>query len=110
MGVAAVWAAYLLGWGEYTNCYAHFDSPEAAERAASVARAAGFGADVEEDEMDSRRPTSPGGRGVSVTFSDGETGDDARKFRAVFHELVDQEGGQLGHDPGNGCLERPLWD
>jgi hypothetical protein len=46
-----------------------------------------------------------GGQRIAVTFSDGETGDDAKTFRATFRWLVEQADGALGH-PGGGCLER----
>jgi hypothetical protein len=44
-----------------------------------------------------------------VTFSDGETGDDAQEFRRTFRALVERENGQLGH-PGGGCLERTFFN
>jgi hypothetical protein len=91
----------FLAWvytSESTDCYASFNSPEAAERAAAIAQAAGFEAEVDERA-----------RQTAVTFSDGETGDDAAAFREAFGQLVEVEDGTLGH-PGNGCLERGMLD
>lgn len=93
LGIGAILGAYLFGWGKYTNCYADFQSAEAAERVASVARAAGFGADVEESGRQARRPSSLGGRGISVILSDGETHEDAATFRMIFERLVKAEDG-----------------
>jgi hypothetical protein len=39
LGIGAILGAYVFGWGKYTNCYADFQTAEAAERVASVARA-----------------------------------------------------------------------
>jgi hypothetical protein len=90
---------------EFSQCFASFETREAAERAASVASDAGFDAEVEADTPFADQPNSPGARQISVTFSDGATGDDAAEFRRVFHSVVAEENGKFGH-PNRGCLER----
>jgi hypothetical protein len=93
---------------ERTDCFASFDSHDAAERAAVLGRAAGFDdVDVEASGSKARRPTSPGARAISVTFSDGETGDDAASLRERFQEIVVQEDGEFS-DPS--CTERSRSD
>jgi hypothetical protein len=94
LGIGAILGAYVFGWGKYTNCYADFQTAEAAERVASVARAAGFSADVEESGPLARRPSSLGARGISVILSDGETDADAATFRMIFERLVRAEDGR----------------
>lgn len=100
IGAAVVLVAaggfYAYGQQEYTNCYATFKTEEAAERAADSVRDAGFDAEID----------SPG----SVTFSSGETGADAREFRATFREVLRREGGAPAHDGGGGCLERQFFE
>jgi hypothetical protein len=88
-------AVYLYASSEYTACYGVFESQQAAEEAAEVARESGFDAEVEQ----------PSSKQVDVTFESGETGGDAGEFRATFHKVVAQAGGEHGH-PGTGCVER----
>jgi hypothetical protein len=107
LALAGIWAAYLFGWWEHTDCHSTFDSSAAAERAASVARAAGFSADVEESGSEARRPTSIGARDIAVTFSDGETGDDAADFRMAVNRLIVEGDGRPTRLEA-GCYETPL--
>lgn len=105
LGFGGLWADHLLGWGEYTDCYAAFDSRAAADRAAASARALWFSTDVEADGPDARRATSPGARAISVTFSDGETGEDAATFRVAVNRIIVDEGGKPER-PGVECYEK----
>ena len=92
LGIAfSVWANR-----EYTECYGIFPSADAAGKAQKAAAEAGLGIrhlDREDAE-------------AAVIFEFDETGDDGRQARQTFREIVDREGGRLGH-PGNGCLELP---
>ena len=81
---------------EYSACYGSFESRESAERAADAADQAGYDADVEDGATGD----------VEVTFTSGETEEDARGFRDTFQRIVEQEGGTIEHDR-NGCVERP---
>jgi hypothetical protein len=93
---------------ERTDCFASFDSHGAAERAAVLGRAAGFDdVDVEASGPKARRSTSPGARAISVTFSDGETRDDAASLRERFQEIVVQGDGEFS-DPA--CMEKSRSD
>ncbi len=85
--------AAFLGWvnSQHMNCFAHFDTRQAADRAASAAREAGYDANVEPSGPKEHQPTSEGGRRIGVTFSDGETGDDASEFRRTVAEVVRRE-------------------
>jgi hypothetical protein len=94
MAVAVVVAFVLYAnTAEYTECYGIFRSREAAEQAAD-ARDVGLGTYVDHRKNES-----------AVTFDTGETGGDAYEDRQAFREILDSEGGKLGH-PGNGCVER----
>jgi hypothetical protein len=95
--------AYLAS--EFTDCYAAFDTREAAERAAAAGRAVGFDTEVEASGPRERRPRSEGARRIAVTFSNGETGDDAEELRAAFGLIVKRAGGVLLHEGGGGCTE-----
>jgi hypothetical protein len=88
--VFSVWANR-----QYTECYGIFPSADAAARAENAAGEADL------DTRDRRE-----GAEVAVTFEFDETGDDGRPARHKFREIVEHEGGRLGH-PGNGCLELP---
>lgn len=79
---------------ESTTCYGIFGSGDAAGRAAQAGREAGF--DTEHDYRGTRS---------LVTFTTGESGDDADESRRAFGAIVARERGRLGH-PGDGCLER----
>jgi hypothetical protein len=68
---------------------------------------AGYDAEVEPSGPRERHPESQGGRQISVTFSDGETGEDAREFRETFEEVVVRENG-VGEQ--GGCTERTPFD
>lgn len=85
---------YLWANSQFTACYAVFNSRAAAERAADAGRDAGLDPYVEHRASDS-----------AVTFSTGETGEDARKARQAYREIVRRARGRLGH-PDGGCLER----
>jgi hypothetical protein len=87
---------FVLATREYTECYGIFPSADAAGRAEHAAGEAGLGT------RDLRRE----GAEAAVTFEFEETGDDGRQARKTFREIVEREGGRLGH-PGNGCLELP---
>jgi len=92
LGIAfSVWANR-----EYTECYGIFPSAQAAGRAETAAGSAGLGT----------RGLDREGAEVAVTFEFDETGDDGRQARQTFREIVEREGGRLGH-PGDGCLELP---
>ncbi len=58
LALVAVAIGAFLAWGhsEFTNCYAAFDSRQAADRAASAAREAGHDADVEPSGPKERQP------------------------------------------------------
>lgn len=71
-----------------------FGSGDAAGSAAQAGREAGF--DTEHDYRGTRS---------HVTFTTGESGDDADERRRTFGAIVARERGRLGH-PGDGCLER----
>jgi len=86
-------AFYLYGTSEFTQCFARFPSQGTAEEAARAPRDQGFGADVD-------------GQRASVTFSSGETGEDAEEFVNEFQAIVIERDGRRAH-PGSGCLERP---
>jgi hypothetical protein len=77
-----------------TACFGIFSSGDAAGRAAAAGRDAGF--DTEHE---------PRGSQSSVTFTTGESGDDADELRRAFAGIVERQRGTLGH-PGDGCLER----
>jgi hypothetical protein len=101
----------FMAWirSESTSCFAGFASHGAAERAAALGRAAGFDdVEVEAPGHKARQPTSPGARAISVTFSDGETGDDASGLRERFQEIVIQEDARYGDQ--DECQERSLSD
>lgn len=92
LGIAfTVWANR-----EYTECYGIFPSAAAAGRAEKAAGEAGLGTRHGDRE----------GPEAAVTFEFDETGDDGRRPRQTFREIVAREDGRLGH-PGNGCLELP---
>jgi len=91
--VLLVGGGYLYVNHDYTECFAGYETKQAAERAAEDGRDAGFDVTVE------RRSE------WSAIMTFGETGDDARDDRARFREILDETGGELGH-PGEGCLER----
>lgn len=96
LAVAAVLLAVAFHfWAnhEYTECFAAYETKDAAERSADAGRDVGFDASVE------RRT------GWVVVFSFGETDGDAQDERAKFGEILDESNGALGH-PGDGCLER----
>lgn len=81
----------LIFWGassESTECFASFKTPEAADRAASMASDLGY--DSAADERDRR---------TYVRFESGETGDDAKDFRSDFLRIMDAEDGTLAHGP-----------
>jgi hypothetical protein len=82
---------------EYQACYAAFDTPESADRAAAAGEDAGFDAEVGDADSTGKVP---------VTFETGETEEDARELRDAFQAIVEREGGELRHDR-NGCVERP---
>jgi hypothetical protein len=90
---------------ESTYCYAAFDAREAAERAGAAGRAVGFDTEVEPSGPRERRRWSEGGRRIAVTFSNGETGDDAEELRAAFGLIVKRAGGGVAHEGGGGCTE-----
>lgn len=79
---------------EFTECFATFRTDASAERGAGTMRDAGHDADVDDG---------------TVTFSSGETGDDARDFRERFAAVVRDERAELAH-AGNGCVERPFFN
>ena len=81
---------------EYTACYAGFETRESADRAAEAAGDAGLDTEIHEETAGD----------VRVTFTTGETEEDARELRDAFHEIVEQEDGEIQHDR-NGCVERP---
>jgi hypothetical protein len=102
-GAGAFWG-YIRS--EHTTCFAHFQSRDAAERAASRGHAAGFDdVEVEVAGPDARLPSSQGGRGISVDFADGETGGDAASLPQRFRWIV--EGAEGG---GAGCVENSRMD
>jgi len=106
-GGALAFMAFIRS--EHTSCFAGFASHDAAKRAADLGRAAGFDdVEVEAPGPEARRPTSAGARDIAVTFSDGETGDDAGGLRDRFQEIVTQEDATYGDR--NGCQERSLSD
>ncbi len=92
--VLVVFVAYLVSNPASTECFASFESPETASAAVDGAGAIGF----DDTDADERR-----GR-TSVTFTTGESGEDAVEARQAFAKYVKEFGGQLGH-PGDGCLE-----
>ena len=99
LGIVVAVAILVLAFLAYANsesttCWGIFSSGDAAGRAAASARDAGF--ETEHEYQGSRS---------AVTFSIGESGDDARKARREFRAIVKRERGELGH-PGDGCLER----
>jgi hypothetical protein len=99
----------FLAWGHTssTSCFGSFDSRQAAVRAALIMEAAGHDAEVEPSGPRERHPESQGGRQTAVTFSDGETGEDARAFREAFEDAVERENGVGGQ---GGCTERTPFD
>ncbi len=99
VGLAAGCVAALYAYvnAEFTACYGIFPSRQAAERAADAARARGLDPEVDHRQTDS-----------AVTFTTGETGNDARKARQAFREIVRRQG-RLGH-PDGGCLERTFFN
>ena len=98
--------AAFYGWAtsQYTECYASFASSEKAEAAGAEARAIGLDAD-EQTGSQAQSASSTGGNWIAVTFSNGETGEDAKPFRSAFRSIVARGDGRLDH-PGGGCIER----
>ena len=102
---------YALVSSEFTDCYASFESGEAAQKVATAARFAGFDShDVEDaDDPYSRRSISRGARQISVMLTTGETGDDATELMDTFRRLVKEHNGSFGHS-GGGCLEQTYFN
>jgi hypothetical protein len=76
----------------------------AAERALAAGRAAGFDTEIEASETQRDR-TSEWVRRIGVSFNSGETGDDAKEFRATVHAIVEQSDG--GHSRAE-CHEQSV--
>jgi hypothetical protein len=103
--LSAIAIVAFLGYlaSEHTNCFADFATREAADRAAHAAREAGHDADVIPRGPRERKR----GSRIAVTFSDGETGDDAKGFRRTVAEIAEREGSPF--NPKH-CVERSRFD
>lgn len=112
VGAIVLGVAGLYAWmtSEFTDCFANFESLEAAEQVALTARFAGFdGFEVEDAGPGARDHESQGGGNISVTITTGESGSEATPLQLSFRRLVRAQDGNFGH-PDGGCLAKTYYD
>jgi hypothetical protein len=96
--VVAIGVWYMLAMRESTECFARFDSESEADAAIAEALAARIDVEI-----------GPHNQRDLVTFSSGETAEDARRFEADTFSIVESHDGKLSH-PGGCTISSGLGD